>query len=64
MRRAWPVTVVLVTAATLGAACGDDGGEAAGNGGEADVETVDFEATGAFLASASERSAAEPTASR
>jgi hypothetical protein len=61
MRRAWPATVVLVTAATLGAACGDGGGEAAGDGeGATDVETVDFEATGAFLASASERSAAEP----
>ena len=59
-RRAWPATVVLVTAATLGAACGDEDGEAAGDGGEADVETVDFEATGAFLASASERSTAEP----
>src|SRR5918993_411681 len=59
-RRAWPATVVLVTAATLAAACGDEDGEAAGDGGEADVETVDFEATGASLASASERSTAEP----
>src|SRR5918993_863635 len=59
-RRAWPATVVLVTAATLAAACGDEDGEAAGEGGEADVETGDFGATGAFLASASERSTAEP----
>jgi hypothetical protein len=46
---------VLLTAATLGAACGDEGGSDSSDG-----ETPGFEATGAFLASASERSSGEP----
>ena len=53
-RRRWSIAAVTVAAATLGAACGDDSGETAGDGGsDADVAMVDFEPTGAFLASAS-----------
>jgi hypothetical protein len=56
-RRWWPLVPALVVA-TLGAACGDEADDASGSGGsggEVVTGDVDFEATGRFLAAASQR---------